>query len=251
MDRAKAVKESVASLKMEGFFFTPEESILIEKFAKGEISHDDVKAFADSKLKCWQKENPECFVKDIYYEDTGILRNKFNINDQDKLNQMERLYVIANLTRLKEALIQGDFDMKHLQRIHKQLFNEIYAWAGETRNFEIAKGTLFCPLKHLDSYQNDIFQGLKKENYLKDMDTEQFSKRAAHYLGELNMLHPFMEGNGRTQREFIRQLAYNAGYKLSLDNERITQAKMIEASVKSARGYNDEFEKLIRENIRP
>lgn len=64
MDRAQAVKESMASLRMEGFVFTDEEKILAQKFAKGEISHADVKAFADSKLKQWQKENPESFVKE-------------------------------------------------------------------------------------------------------------------------------------------------------------------------------------------
>lgn len=189
--------------------------------------------------------------KSIYYEGTEILRNKFNLNDQDKLNQMERIYSLANLTKLKEDPIKGNFDMKHLQAIHKELFKEVYDWAGETRNYEIEKGTAFCPLQHLDSYQQDVFGKLKKENYLKDLDIDHFSKRAAHYLGEINMLHPFLEGNGRTQREFMRVLAHNAGYELTLDSEAITKERMIAASVKSANGHNDEFEQIIRENVRP
>lgn len=187
----------------------------------------------------------------IYYKNTEVLKNKFNLQDQEKLNQMERLYTTATLSELKENPIKGDFDMKHLQEIHKTIFKDVYEWAGKTRNFDISKGTMFCPLQHLDSYQNDVFRGLKKENNLKGLDIDQFSKRAAHYLGEINMIHPFLEGNGRTQREFMRELALNAGYELRLDSNGISREKMIEASIRSANGYNDQFEKIIRDNIKP
>lgn len=60
-----------------------------------------------------------------------------------------------------------------------------------------------------------IFADLKAENYLKQLDLDAFALRAGHYLGEINAVHPFREGNGRTQREFIRTLALAAGHRLT------------------------------------
>lgn len=64
MERVKAVKESIASLRMEGFIFTDEELDVLKKLANGEISCNDVKKVADDNLKRWQKENPECFTSE-------------------------------------------------------------------------------------------------------------------------------------------------------------------------------------------
>lgn len=75
-----------------------------------------------------------------------------------------------------------------------------------------------------------LFAQLKRENYLKGLSFEQMVKRLAFYLGEINILHPFREGNGRTQRSFIMQLAKQAGYHL--DFSHLTPDEMIEASIK-------------------
>ncbi|MNN99451.1 Adenosine monophosphate-protein transferase VbhT [compost metagenome] len=80
------------------------------------------------------------------------------------------------------------------------------------------------------------------------LDAEHFSHRAAYYLGEINVLHPFREGNGRTQREFIGQLARNAGY--DIDWTGISQAEMIQASIDAYNGHTDSLARLIRQGIR-
>lgn len=185
------------------------------------------------------------------FPNANILKNKFNLKDKDKLSEMERLYSTSRLAEIKEKPIDGNFDLDHLKSIHKYVFQDIYEWAGKIRTVDIAKSTMFCSLMHLDNYQKNVFDSLKKENYLVGTDIETFTKRAAYYLGEINMIHPFREGNGRTQREFIRELALNAGYDLNLDNPSISRERMIQASIQSANVNNDALEAIIRENIKP
>jgi len=183
------------------------------------------------------------------YPDTSILKNKLGITIKDKLDQAERYAATSRLYELYQKPISGKFDLAHLQKIHKHIFQDIYEWAGKIRTVDIAKSTLFCHIQYLDSYQRDLFQALQKEKCLQGLDIDQFSNRAAYYLGEINMLHPFREGNGRTQREFMRELALVAGWELNLDV--VPKEMMLRASIQSANVSNNEFEKLIRENIKP
>jgi len=86
----------------------------------------------------------------------------------------------------------------------------------------------FPPPVYIEPSLNELFAKLRLENHLKTLEPDQFTNRAAHYLSELNAIHPFREGNGRTQREFIRQLALAAGHPLSWKN--ITKEENDEAS---------------------
>ena len=77
-----------------------------------------------------------------------------------------------------------------------------------------------------------------------------FRERAAHYLGEINALHPFREGNTWAQREFIRELAVEAGYEIAWDL--VTQDEMLTASVASFhRGSSEAFTTILNKIIRP
>lgn len=139
--------------------------------------------------------------------------------------------------------------MVHLQDIHKYIFQDVYTWAGQTRNINLSKESVFCWFQHIESEQERIFTGLRKANYLIGFDKEQFSEAAAFYLGEINSLHPFREGNGRAQREFIRELALNAEWILDL--ETIPREKMIEASIEAHKCNYGVFEALIKERVLP
>ncbi|MBP2638940.1 MAG: fic [Firmicutes bacterium] len=183
------------------------------------------------------------------YPGTNVLKNKFKLKDQEELNKLERLHASTCIFEIKEKGIQGNFDFTHLQKIHQYIFKDIYDWSGKCRTVEISKGTAFCPSRNIDAFQSDIFSKLKKENHLKDLDLNKFSERAAYYLGELNILHPFREGNGRAQREFMRELAKNAGYELTFDS--ISKDQMIEASVASANCDYSLLTNIIKETIKP
>lgn len=170
-------------------------------------------------------EDPYC------YPGTRVLRNKLNITDSDELYNAERdLATLRNL-ELMHKLIEGTFDFSYLCKIHKYLFQDIYDWAGEVRTVDIAKNNLFCRYFFIQNEADRIFAELSSEHYLSRLPIDVFPSRLAYYFAEVNALHPFREGNGRTQREFIRQLAFQNGYLLSYSG--ITQDEMISASIES------------------
>ena len=146
--------------------------------------------------------------------------------------------------------IKGCFDLDHLKAIHKHLFCDVYEWAGELRNIDLSKeNSYFANYTHIVSASRPVFEKLVEEDYLKGLDAAAFSTRAAYYLGEINALHPFREGNGRAQREFINHLAFRNGYFIEWKN--ISQEQMIQASIESFhQADNTKFTAFIRDNLR-
>ncbi|WP_239057133.1 Fic family protein [Desulfovibrio sp. JC010] len=135
---------------------------------------------------------------------------------------------------MMQDLPQGQFDYKHLKAIHQHLFQDVYDWAGQERNVSISKGaTLFANPRHIESTITDILDELKKENHLIDHEPADFVDRAACYMIELNLAHPFREGNGRALRGFLFLLAENAGY--GIDVEKL-QAGWLEACIEGVSG---------------
>ena len=190
------------------------------------------------------------------YQDSEVLKNKFKVKDTLLLHAYERYYVTKRLTELSENPLRGNFDFKHLCKIHEHLFQDIYTWAGKPREIDIGKvdqldNTLyqFCPVHRIDGFQEDVFGAIRKANYLKGLDQDQFSQKAAEIIGELNTLHPFREGNGRAQREFMRELALEAGWELNLEG--VSQEQMIEASVATMKMDYSLMEDLIKTTLKP
>lgn len=179
------------------------------------------------------------------YPGTNILINKLDIRDLDTLHEAERDYSSVRQAELANKGVTGDFSFKHLCSIHRQLFQDIYTWAGKTRTVDISKGTIFCLVQFIEEQFEDLYRKLEKENFLADItDKKEMSIRLAFYLGELNMIHPFREGNGRTQRIYIEQLCQNNG-RFEIDFTEATKEDMISASVRSANVSNDLLESLI------
>ena len=168
--------------------------------------------------------------REYCYPDSNVLVNKLNIKNADALHTAEREITSLRLAAAKMQPIKGKFDMKHLQKIHGYLFGDIYGWAGKLRHVDIAKGNQFCLAMNLDAYGSNLFKKLEKEHYLIN-SKENVPHRLAYYLSEINVLHPFREGNGRTQRLFIEYLASVAGYRV--DFSQVTAEEMIIASADS------------------
>lgn len=179
------------------------------------------------------------------YPGTNVLRNKLNIQDLDILHEAERDYSSIRQVELYKKGITGDFSLKHLCSIHRQLFQDIYSWAGELRTVDISKGTIFCLVPFIEEQFAFLYRKLRKENFLKDItDQKEMAEKLSYYLGEINMIHPFREGNGRTQRIYIEQLCMNNG-RFEIDFTEVSKEKMISASVRSAKSDNDLLEELI------
>ncbi len=162
------------------------------------------------------------------YPNTNVLINKLNIKDQRLLQKAETDYTFVRLYHLQHSPIHGNFDYAHLKAIHKYLFQDLYLWAGQERTVEIGKGNSFCTVLCLQNYAKSVFDAYFKQCYNVKDNFEEFIKVFSKNYGDLNALHPFREGNGRTQREFARLLCLKCGYVFSMKH--ISHQEMIAAS---------------------
>lgn len=166
------------------------------------------------------------------YPNSSVLINKLNIHNQKQLQTYEAKITAAKLLALRQKGIIGNFDSDHINSIHKYLFEDIYPFAGQYRNENIAKGVFrFAEWEYIEQELNRLLNNLKNENYLANLSKEDLAERLAFYLSELNVLHPYREGNGRTIREFIRELALKNNY--IFDISKIPPYEFLDASMKS------------------
>ena len=178
------------------------------------------------------------------YQNSNTLINKLEIKDQLTLQKYEARITAAKLLALRQKGITGHFDKNHFVNIHKYIFEDIYPFAGKFRTENIAKGYFrFAEWEYIEEELDKLLLKLKNENYLNEKSEEELAKALAYYMSELNVLHPFREGNGRTIREFIRQLALKNGYTLNL--KKVEPQKMLNASIKSIID-TEELENIIK-----
>jgi Protein involved in cell division len=170
------------------------------------------------------------------YPDSAILINKYDIKNEDLLNRAERKLTELKAVELVNNPVKGNFDFKHFCDIHKFLFEDIYEWAGQKRKggFMSKGSTVFAKSEFIESSFNEYYERLVKDNFLKSLDKDAFCKSLAYYMSEINKIHPFREGNGRTSKIYFEQLAENAGY--DLDFSMIDKDELILADVLSYRG---------------
>jgi cell filamentation protein len=181
-----------------------------------------------------------------------ILKNLHGFTNPIQLDKFERVEAAEEIFDLQKNPVAGSFDSVHLKAIHARIFQNVYPWAGEFRqvNLHRSGSYYFAALQFMEANLRNTFMKLAAENHLKGLDADAFASRAAYYLGELNAIHPFREGNGRTQREFIRELAAEAGHRINWN--RVTQQQMYDASIEShSLGKNVAFAVLILSAMEP
>jgi len=178
------------------------------------------------------------------YPGTDVLRNHFGIRDATELAQRESGLTAVRIAELERRFISGDYDTAHLQAVHRKIFADLYPWAGELRTVKIAKGgSVFALPQHVTPYLTGVLSDLANEERLRGLERDDFVTRIAHYFAELNAVHPFREGNGRTQRAFLGHIASEAGYPI--DWTGLDADRNIEVSRESHRGDNEPLRKLL------
>jgi cell filamentation protein len=166
------------------------------------------------------------------YPGTEVLRNIPGIRDPQSLAAFEANATTVRLAELDAAPLKGRFDVAHLKAIHKYIFQDVYSWAGEFRTVNVSKGgSLFGAWAFVEPALDNVLLKLATEEYLNGADLNAFAQRAGFYLGEINAVHAFREGNGRAQREFIRELGIEAGFLL--DWSRTGRQQLMAASRES------------------
>lgn len=143
------------------------------------------------------------------------LRNKIGATDPEILFAAEAKIVSIRDVELARETLPGEYNLQHYQEFHHHLFQDVYAWAGELRRVDISKGeSRFAHWQYLSERTSAILAELVDENLFIGRNRMSFVSRLAYYYGELNALHPFREGNGRTLRAFLRQVSAVAGWRL-------------------------------------
>ncbi len=183
------------------------------------------------------------------YPGTDVLRNIPGIHDGDELEGFEARLTFLRGLQLASDSIAGECDLAHLRAFHRYLFTGLYEWAGDLRTVVLARTDLFCLPEHIESYGAEVFGQLAEESLLRGLDRNRFVDRLAHYLGDVNALHPFRDGNGRAQRAFFAQLASDAGYRL--DWQLVEPQVNIDASIAAMQGDEEPMRRLLDEITHP
>lgn len=149
------------------------------------------------------------------YDDTDVLKNRYDIREKDKLEWAEQRSSYArSIEPVSLTLSPGG-----ISHIHHHLFKDIYPWAGQIRLVDLTKGSsLFCRPHLIESNLAELTTKMKADDRLKSPDPKTFAASAAEHINKLNAIHPFREGNGRTNRLILELLGDNAGHRLYIQN---------------------------------
>ena len=183
------------------------------------------------------------------YLGTDILVNKLGIKNDNALIIAEREITSLKMLMLYNVPKNENLNFDALCKIHKHIFEDLYEWAGKIRKGDFfSKGnSIFCRGQYIIENANIIMDNLLKENYLKEYEKPEFIERMAYYMGEINALHPFRDGNGRTSREYFRQLSLNANYML--DFSKIEKDELLNADIEAFNGNYNRLIKVLKKTI--
>lgn len=179
------------------------------------------------------------------YPGTDVLKNKAGLKSPAKLERFETAMTFA---RSEEPLPNGRLSAAHYCAVHRHLFQDVYEWAGKYRTVRMSKdASMFCYPEHIRVEMQRLFAWLREQDYLRGRHADAFAAGAAHFLSELNAIHAFREGNGRTQLTFLALVANRAGHPLDLG--RLDPVAMLDAMIKSFNGnerpLSNEVRKLL------
>ena len=174
---------------------------------------------------------------------TNVLKNIPGITNQNDLDRFELLSFLARLDTTPE----GDLSTEHLKKIHAHTLKDVYEWAGEFRNVPIEKGvSVFCRPEFINQEIDKITQSIDLLK-LQKMTREEFSNELAEIVGELNAVHPFLDGNGRAIRVYIQKLSNVVGFELNVSDLRGDSWN--DASEKSFFGNNQFLLQLLQKHL--
>ena len=164
--------------------------------------------------------------RDGYLVEPGsvVLRNLVGATTAVDLRDAENDLVEYRIAELRERpdLVSRTYDAQHLKALHRQLFQDVYEWAGEFRTVGLAKGegedTSFIPPLEIELPIAHVAQRIIDSDRLRNVERANLVREAAYLYDYLNFAHPFRGGNGRTQREFFAQLLAESGRTASWDH---------------------------------
>ena len=163
------------------------------------------------------------------YPDSDVLINLLDIRDAAVLAEAEAEFTAVRFRTYKSSRVSiADFTLEHLKQLHYHLFQDIYEWAEQLRDVDISKGgTRFCTWSRIEPEANKLFDVIPTLEH--ERTVEALISKVADLFCEINLLHPFREGNGRVQRFFFEEMLFTLGYEISWP--RIPQKEWIDANI--------------------
>lgn len=184
------------------------------------------------------------------YEGATCLIYKYDIKDEAKLAELEAMITFAKSSELEQAVLKEGFNENDYTDIHRQLFEPLYVWAGEYRTIDISKkGTAFANHDEIPALLTNCFKRLKAMNYFRGLPFDDYIEEIVDIYCTTNYIHPFREGNGRTQRVFLSQLIRYNGYEIHFS--KIDTDYLMLATIHAAHGVVDYLREIFREHIKP
>ena len=197
----------------EGFDLEEQTEEVLRQILDDEISADNA---VESYI---EKEKLETIFKplsdnSVFYPNKNVQVNYFNIKDKKKVKRIENNIYPLRLAEILKNERPTKFDFEFLKDLHSSLFGDIYPHSGEVRTFSASKRIVFCQPEFIDNMSKTLFKKLQTDRYLTHKDRRDFINDLAYYMGEMEALHPFTDGNGRATRIFFHLLSLNANYQI-------------------------------------
>ena len=181
------------------------------------------------------------------YEGTTCLINKFDIRDEEKLAEIEAQITFAKAVMLEDSPVEGNFDFDHFKKIHAFLLCDLYEWAGKIRTVDISKKrTKFLDAASIDDIATKCFSRVIN-GYFDNLSMNEFAKRIAEFYNDVNFIHPFREGNGRTQRIYFTQLIRHYGYDINFSD--VDTDELMIATIQASQGVLDFLVEFFKNSI--
>lgn len=187
---------------------------------------------------------------DPYCQPNGVLTNLLGLTSTKELNEFEAIYSALALQQLATQGTPSIFSVSSLTAIHHFIFRDVYPWAGEFRKVDIFKGhSQFETHQNIKPMLLQLFDDCTRKRYFKGLSINDFAEQAGQFLIELNRIHPFREGNGRTQRMLLSQMANNAG--LLIQWEGVSDSAMNNACIEGLNGNQRPMIRLMKVYLYP
>ncbi len=183
--------------------------------------------------------------------ENGVLKNKSNITDQTRLENLETLLFSDSYTHFLHlaASQKLPFNVKLIFDIHEYFLGTLYDWAGKIRNVDISKGgSMFCSARYIDHALKEFDRIIQKHLPAEGETKKSLSEKLAIIHCEFNAIHPFREGNGRTIRLFLDLLAYGAGYSV-VDYGKSTKTSYINACIAGMEQHYQKMQSIISKGL--
>lgn len=198
-------------------------------------------------------ENPKFYLEenDPYcYPGTSVLKNLADIHDVLDLEKYEKDIATFYSPKVSLFCLKKPINLELWQNIHYFLFQKVYAWAGELRTIRLSKGnTIFAYPERIEAEGAKIFKKLTEEQFLFGLIDDKLCERLAFYYNELNVLHPFREGNGRTQRLLCEEIMRRQNYQLNWS--KITENEHLQAVIQAYEGNLSPLKQLFEKILTP